>query len=64
VSNQNKTLDYYGVEVGYIITKVNKKVVLNAREAVKLIDASNLRRTPIYLEVINLSGEKERYAFR
>jgi hypothetical protein len=64
VSNQNKNLDYYGVEDGYIITKVNKKVVLNAREAVKLIDASNLRRAPIYLEVINLSGEKERYAFR
>jgi S1-C subfamily serine protease len=64
VSNRNKSLDYYGVKDGYIITKVNKKEVVNASEAVKLIDASYPRGAPIYLEVINLDGEKERYAFR
>ncbi|MDG1171683.1 MAG: trypsin-like peptidase domain-containing protein, partial [Polaribacter sp.] len=64
ISNRNKNLHYYGVKEGYIITKVNKKVVLNAKQTVEQIDASNLRGTPIYLEVINLDGEKERYAFR
>jgi S1-C subfamily serine protease len=64
ISNRNKNLHYYGVKEGYIITKVNKKVVLNAKQTVELIDASNLRGAPIYLEVINLDGEKERYAFR
>ena len=64
ISNRNKNLHYYGVKEGYIITKVNKKVVLNAKQTVELIDASNQRGAPIYLEVINLDGEKERYAFR
>jgi serine protease Do len=64
ISNRNKNLHYYGVKEGYIITKVNKKVVLNAKQTVELIDASNQRGAPIYLELINLDGEKERYAFR
>ena len=52
------------VVAGILLWMVNKKVVLNAKQTVELIDASNLRGTPIYLEVINLYGEKERYAFR
>ncbi|WP_218598648.1 trypsin-like peptidase domain-containing protein [Polaribacter sp. NJDZ03] len=64
MTNQNKNLNYYGVKEGYIITKINKKPVLNASEAVKEIDASFGVGNPIYIEVINLDGERERYAFR
>jgi Do/DeqQ family serine protease len=64
ITNQNKNLIYYGVKEGYIITKINKKPVLNANDAVREIDASFGAGNPIYLEVINLDGERERYAFR
>jgi serine protease Do len=64
VKNNNGNLDYYGVKEGYIITKINKKSVLNANEAAKTIDASYVNGNPIYIEVINLNGERERYAFR
>ncbi|QVY65724.1 trypsin-like peptidase domain-containing protein [Polaribacter sp. Q13] len=64
VTNQNKNLIYYGVKEGYIITEINKKPILNASEAVKEIDATFGAGAPIYLEVINLDGVKERYAFR
>ncbi len=64
ITNANKNLDYYGVKEGYIITEINKKPVLNANEAAKAIDASYGKGNPIYIEVINLEGEKERYAFR
>ncbi|ARV16775.1 trypsin-like peptidase domain-containing protein [Polaribacter sp. SA4-12] len=62
--NGNKSLDYYGVKEGYIITEINKKPVLNASDAAKAIDASYGNGNPIYIEVINLEGERERYAFR
>ena len=62
--NGNKSLDYYGVKEGFIITKINKKPVLNASDAAKAIDASYGKGSPIYIEVINLDGERERYAFR
>ncbi|MDG1697475.1 MAG: trypsin-like peptidase domain-containing protein [Polaribacter sp.] len=64
IRNNNANLDYYGVKEGYIITKINKKSVLNANEAAKTIDASYGNGNPIYIEVINLNGERERYAFR
>ncbi|WP_158837204.1 trypsin-like peptidase domain-containing protein [Polaribacter sp. L3A8] len=64
VTNQNKNLIYYGVKEGYIITKINKKPILNASDAVKAIDATFGNGSPIYVEVINLDGERERYAFR
>ncbi|MFK8059685.1 MAG: trypsin-like peptidase domain-containing protein [Polaribacter sp.] len=62
--NGNKNLIYYGVKEGFIITKINKKPVRNASEAAKTIDASYGAGSPIYIEVINLEGERERYAFR
>lgn len=62
--NGNKSLDYYGVKEGFIITEINKKPVLNASDAAKAIDASYGKGSPIYIEVINLDGERERYAFR
>ena len=64
VRNANKSLDYYGVKEGYIITEINKKPVSNASEAAKILDNSNTNGSPIYIEVINLEGERERYAFR
>jgi Do/DeqQ family serine protease len=64
IRNGNKNLNYYGVKEGYIITKINKKPVLNAAEAAKTIDSSYGKGNPIYIEVINLEGERERYAFK
>ena len=64
ISNSNESLIYYGVKEGYIITKINKKPVLNAAEASSIIDSSFGQGAPIYIEVINLNGERERYAFR
>ena len=63
--NINRTLDYYGVKEGYIITKVNKKPVSNAAEAKRIIDNSNFGNgQPLFLELINLDGEVEKYAIR
>ncbi|MBU3012089.1 trypsin-like peptidase domain-containing protein [Polaribacter vadi] len=65
IENANRTLSYYGVKRGFIITKVNKKPVLSASEAKKVIDNSKIGNgNPLYLEVINLNGETERYAIR
>ena len=65
IENANRTLSYYGVKRGFIITKVNKKPVLNASDAKRAIDNSNIGNgNPLYIEVINLKGETERYAIR
>jgi serine protease Do len=57
-------LIYYGVKEGFIITKINKKPVLTAAEASNLLDSLLGSGQPVYIEVLNLEGEKERYAFR
>ncbi|TXD50531.1 MULTISPECIES: trypsin-like peptidase domain-containing protein [unclassified Polaribacter] len=65
MENSNKNLSYYGVKKGFIITKVNKKTVLTAAEAKSMIDNSNFGNgNPLYVEVINLQGEIERYGIR
>ena len=64
IENINRSLDYYGVKKGFIITKINKKPVLTAAEAKRVIDNSFGNGNPIYLELINLKGEIERYAIR
>lgn len=64
IENINRSLDYYGVKKGFIITKINKKPVLTAVEAKRVIDNSFGNGNPIYLELINLKGEIERYAIR
>ena len=65
LQNANRTLSYYGVKEGFIITKVNKKTVLTAAEAKNLLDGSNFGKgNPLYVELINLEGERERYAIR
>jgi serine protease Do len=44
---------------------VNKKTVLTAVDAKNSIDNSNFGNgNPLYLEVINLEGEIERYGIR
>jgi S1-C subfamily serine protease len=65
IENSNNNLSYYGVKKGFIITKVNKKTVLTAADAKNSIDNSNFGNgNPLYLEVINLEGEIERYGIR
>jgi S1-C subfamily serine protease len=65
IDNINRTLAYYGVEKGFIITEINKKPVLNASEAISAIENTNISAgIPLYIEVINLKGETERYAIR
>lgn len=65
IENSNKNLSYYGVKKGFIITKVNKQTVLTAVDAKSMIDNSNFGNgNPLYLEVINLQGEIERYGIR
>ncbi len=65
IENANRNLSYYGVEKGYIITQVNKKPVLTAAEAKSMIDDSDFGSgRPLFLEVINLEGEIERYALK
>jgi serine protease Do len=64
IRNGNRNLVYYGVKEGFIITKINKEPILNAAEATKLLDSLLESGQPVYLEVLNLEGEKERYAFR
>ena len=64
IQNRNKNLEYYGVKQGYIISKINKKEVKDASETAKILDAVYGKGSPVYIEVINLNGEKERYAFR
>jgi serine protease Do len=64
IRNGNRNLIYYGVKEGFIITKINKKPVLTAAEASNLLDSLLGSGQPVYIEVLNLEGEKERYAFR
>ena len=64
IKNQNKYLIYYGVEEGFIITKINKNPITSAQEASELLDASLGKGKPLYIEGINLKGERERYVFR
>ncbi len=63
-NNSNKSLEYYGVREGYIITKINKQPINNAAEAVRVLESSLRRNNPFYIEVINLDGQVERYGFR
>lgn len=63
-TNNNKSLEYYGVREGYIITKINKQAISNAADAVRVLESSLRRNNPFYIEVINLDGQVERYGFR
>ncbi|WP_369048852.1 trypsin-like peptidase domain-containing protein [Tenacibaculum sp. UWU-22] len=64
LQNANKYLEAYGVENGYIIAKINKKEVVNAADAKRMLIEAAQSDEPLFLEVINLKGERERYGFR
>ncbi|MBS9774457.1 MAG: trypsin-like peptidase domain-containing protein [Tenacibaculum sp.] len=61
--NVNRYLMAYGVESGYIITKINKVAVTDILDAKRKLISVAKSTKPLFLEVINLKGEKERYAF-
>jgi len=63
-TNNNKSLEYYGVKEGYIITKINRQSISNASDAVRVLENSVRSKNPFYIEVINLEGVTERYGFR
>lgn len=65
IQNNNRTLNYYGITEGYIITKVNSKPVTTAAEATRKIENSKVNRgTPLFLELINPKGEIEKIVLR
>jgi serine protease Do len=64
IRNGNKNLIYYGVKEGFIITEINKKPAINASEASKLLDYLLESGKTVNIEVLNLEGEIEQYAFR
>ncbi len=63
IQNVNRSLKYYGVKKGFIITSINKlpvKDMLDARERLTKAVKTN---SPLFIEVINLEGKLERYGF-
>ncbi|WP_296637864.1 trypsin-like peptidase domain-containing protein [Polaribacter sp.] len=65
IQNNNRTLNYYGITEGYIITKVNSKSIANAADAIRKIENSKVNRgTPLFLELINPKGEIEKIVLR
>jgi S1-C subfamily serine protease len=48
----------------FIITKINDKKISSASEAARVLDQIGKSRYSIVIEMINLSGEKERFRFR
>jgi serine protease Do len=64
IRNGNKNLIYYGVKEGFIITEINKKPAINASEVSKLLDYLLESGKTVNIEVLNLEGEIEQYAFR
>lgn len=60
----NESLTYSGIEEGDILISVNKRKVLDASDAARLLDNAYKSRTSIVLEIMNKKGETERYIFR
>lgn len=61
--NGNRLLRRYGVKSGYIIEKINKSTVKDSQDAKRKLTNAAIKGDPLFLEVINLKGQKERYAF-
>jgi Do/DeqQ family serine protease len=59
----NKELLYYGVQKGYIITAINNKKVSSVEDVNELI-SNREQGEVIYIEMLNLNGQQERYIFR
>ncbi|CAA0151366.1 trypsin-like peptidase domain-containing protein [Tenacibaculum maritimum] len=64
LQNANRYLMAYGVEAGYIITKINKEDVIDGLDAKRRLTSAARSNAPLFIEVINLKGERERYGFR
>ncbi|MCF6349627.1 MAG: trypsin-like peptidase domain-containing protein [Flavobacteriaceae bacterium] len=62
VEIENRELLRYGVQKGFIITKVNNAIVKTSDD-IKRIISTKLVNEAIRIEMINLQGEKERYIF-
>lgn len=59
----NKELLYYGVKSGYIITAINNKKVFSV-DNVNDVIINRTNGEVLRIEMLNLTGEKERYIFR
>lgn len=59
----NKELLYYGVQKGYIITKINDEMVTNVEDVIQKMQQRSGGQM-FKIEMINLQGELERYIFR
>ncbi|MGV6845433.1 MAG: Do family serine endopeptidase [Lutibacter sp.] len=59
----NDELQYFGVKKGYIITSINNKKIKSIEDVNEIL-AKSSKNDVLYLEMINLQGEKERYIFR
>lgn len=62
-ANANRSLLYYGVKKGFIITAINKEPVKDMLDAKRKLTAAARTNSPLYIEVINLNGQRERYGF-
>ena len=59
--NNERTLkQYYGINEGHIITKINN-VKINTIEDVKAIVENRAVNEPLIIEIVNNKGEAERY---
>lgn len=63
IQNFNRLLTYYGVEPGYIITKINKEEVKDILDAKRKLNTIKSPSQPLTLEVISPEGKVERYGF-
>ncbi len=59
----NEELSYYGVKEGYVITAINNKKVYTVDDVNELVSSKN-DGDVLYIEMLNLKVEKERYIFR
>lgn len=62
-ATNNKGLVYYEVGEGYVITKINGKEIVNASQAVDMLDQYGKTTNRLYIEMLSPSGQKERYRF-
>lgn len=59
----NRELIFYGVQKGYIITKINGVAVKDVDDVIEKMNQRNQNQA-FKVEMINLKGKKERYIFR
>ncbi len=62
VATNNKAFLYYDVGKGYIVKKINGKLINTASEAVSILDNYNPNQK-LTIELLNPNGQVERYGF-